>query len=242
MGSGVSRTTQFERTALADQVADVLRRDILRGTVQPGESINVVALARELGVSHIPVREALRKLEAESLVETRPYQSSVVAGVRLEELHEIYDLRRLIEGDLVARSAKAYDEEHLEAIHEALGRLRSADPHDPDSDFWEAHREFHWAVLQPTLNLWNRRVLGMLWQSAERYHRLFTLVFGSLEDAHAEHTALADAAGHEGPKELRSILLTHLRGTEEAVTHGYLASLESEEREPDDAVADGDGG
>lgn len=230
----MSRTTRFQRTALADQIADVLRNDILRGTVKPGETINVVALAKQLGVSHIPVREALRKLEAESLVETRPYQSAIVAGVRLDELHEIYGLRRLIEGELVATSAEAYNETHLEAIHEALGRLWRADPHDPESDFWDAHREFHWAVLQPSLNPWNRRVLGMLWQSAERYHRLFTLVFGSLEDAHAEHTALADAAGHKGPKELRSILLTHLHGTEEAVTSGYLASLESEEREAGD--------
>ncbi|HSK24598.1 MAG TPA: GntR family transcriptional regulator [Egicoccus sp.] len=229
----MSRTTPFARTALADQIADHVRNDILRGALQPGETINVVALAKRLGVSHIPVREAIRKLESEALVETRPYQSTIVAGVRLEELHEIYDLRRLIEGELAARSAEAYEEEDLEAIRAALVRLRTADPHDPDGDFWDAHREFHWAVLRPALDPWKRRVLGTLWQSAERYHRLFTLVFGSLDHAHLEHTALAEAATKRAPGELRRILVAHLNGTEEAVTRGYLASLESEPREPD---------
>ncbi|MEX2374423.1 MAG: GntR family transcriptional regulator [Dehalococcoidia bacterium] len=221
----MKRATRLERPVLADQIADVIRSDILRGTLQPGESINVEALAKQLGVSHIPVREAMRKLEVESLIETRPYQKSVVAGVRLEELHEIYDLRRLIEGDLVARSAASYSGEDLEAIRTALVRLQVADPQDPDGDFWDAHRDFHWVVLRPAMNHWNQRVLGMLWQSAERYHRLFTLVFGSLAEAHAEHSALAEAAKGRTPDEMRRILVTHLRGTEEAVTRGYQESL-----------------
>ncbi len=221
----MNRATRLERPALADRIADVVRADILRGTLQPGEAINVEALAKRLGVSHIPVREAIRKLEVESLIETRPYQKCVVAGVRLEELHEIYDLRRLIEGDLVARSAMSYGSEDLEAIRTALVRLQVADPQDPDGDFWNAHREFHWVVLRPAMNHWSERILGMLWQSAERYHRLFTLVFGSLAEAHAEHAALAEAASARTPDEMRRILVTHLRGTEEAVTKGYLESL-----------------
>jgi DNA-binding GntR family transcriptional regulator len=225
----VSRAARLERPVLADQIAGVIRSDILSGALQPGEAINVVALAKRLQVSHIPVREAIRKLEAESLVETRPYQSTIVAGVRLEELHEIYDLRRLIEGDLVYRSAESYAEQDLGALQKALARLRSADPSDPEGDFWEAHREFHWAVLRPAMNPWNQKILAMLWQSAERYHRLFTLVFGSLEAAHAEHAALVEAAEQNAPDEMRSILLAHLHGTEEAVTRGYLASLDDDD-------------
>lgn len=222
-------TKPFARSVLADQIADVVRKDILSGALQPGEAINVVALAKRLGVSHIPAREALRKLEVEALVETRPYQSTTVAGVRLEELHEIYALRRLIEGDVVARSAELYEQEDLDRIQRAVVRLQNADPEDPDGDFWDAHREFHWSVLQPATDPWTRRILGMLWQSAERYHRLFTLVFGSLEHAHTEHQALADAASRKMPDEMRNILVTHLRHTEQAVTDGYLASQENEQ-------------
>lgn len=216
----------LERPVLVDQIAASIRDDILRGRLRPGQRIMVADVAKELGVSHIPVREAIRRLEAESLITTVPRRSTVVADVRLEELHEIYDLRRLIEGDTVARAAPAYTDADLVAIEEALKRLLDADPEDLDGDFWEAHKEFHWAVLGPAIDPWRQRLLGQLWQSAERYHRMFTLVFGSLADAQADHKHLAEAAHHGDPDEMVGLVTAHLHGTERAVVAGYVASLE----------------
>lgn len=218
----------FERPVLVDQIAQVIRDDILRGALQPGEHITVAPLAKKLGVSHIPVREAMRRLEAESLVSTVPHQGTVVADVRLEELHEIYDLRRLIEGETVERAGLSYSDEDVAAIEAAMKRLWEADPEDPDGDFWQAHRNFHWTVLAPALDPWRERILGLLWQSAERYHRLFTLVFGSLEEAHKEHQALTETAKRSDPEQMRSILLSHLHRTEETVTTGYLESIRAQ--------------
>lgn len=217
---------RIERPVLVDQITTSIRDDILRGTMRPGERITVATLAKEFGVSVIPVREALRRLEAESLITTVPHHSTVVAGVRLEELREIYDLRRLIEGDTVARAARVYSDEDLRKIDQALERLLQAHPEDLEGDFWDAHKAFHWAVLGPAMDPWRQKVLGQLWQSAERYHRLFTLVFGSLSDAHAEHRQLAEAARHGDPEEMRRILTSHLNSTEKTVVAGYVASLD----------------
>ncbi|MPZ95592.1 MAG: GntR family transcriptional regulator [Propionibacteriales bacterium] len=217
---------RIERLVLVDQIATSIRDDILHGRLRPGQRVMVAALAKELGVSHIPVREAIRRLEAESLITTVPHRSTVVADVRLGELHEIYDLRRLIEGDTVTRAASAYRDEDLVTIDAAIARLLGADPEDLEGDFWDAHKAFHWAVLQPAMDPWRQRLLGQLWQSAERYHRMFTLVFGSLADAHAEHKHLAEAAHHGDPEQMRTILTTHLHHTESTVVAGYLASLE----------------
>lgn len=221
-------TKRFNRPVLVDQIAETIRNDILRGTLEPGQRLTVAPLARELGVSHIPIREAMRRLEAESLVTSIPHQGTVVAEVRLEELHEIYDLRRLIEADTVERASLSYSEADLSAIESAWQRLHAADPEDPDGDFWEAHRNFHWTVLEPGMDPWRTRILGLLWQSAERYHRLFTLVFGSLTEAHAEHDALAQAAKGSDPEQMRRILLSHLNRIEETVTQGYLQSTRSD--------------
>jgi DNA-binding GntR family transcriptional regulator len=216
----------LERPVLVDQVATSIRDDILSGRLRPGQRIMVAALAKELGVSHIPVREAIRRLEAESLITTVPRRSTVVAEVRLEELHEIYDLRRLIEGDTVMRAAPAYSSEDLVTIDEAMQRLGKADPRDLGSDFWAAHQAFHWAVLAPAIDPWRKRMLGQLWQSSERYHRLFTLVFGSLADAQAEHRHLAEAAHLGDPQEMNQLLTAHLHRTENTVVAGFVASLE----------------
>lgn len=218
--------TPLERPVLVDQIAVSIRDDILSGKLRPGQRIMVAALAKELGVSHIPVREAIRRLEAESLITTVPRRSTVVAEVRLEELHEIYDLRRLIEGDTVMRAAPAYDVEDLAAIDGALQRLWRADPHELDGDFWAAHRAFHWAVLAPAIDPWRKRLLGQLWQSSERYHRLFTLVFGSVADAQAEHRHLAEAAHQGDPQTMHELLTAHLHHTESTVVAGFVASLE----------------
>ncbi|MGH3666478.1 MAG: GntR family transcriptional regulator [Egibacteraceae bacterium] len=212
----------IKRPLLVDEIATRLRSDILNGHLQPGQRIPVASIARDLGVSHIPVREAIRRLEAESLVGTIPHQWPVVAGVRLEELHEIYTLRRLIEGDLARRAVGCYTDADITQIQGAAQRLWAADPKDPDGDFWTAHRAFHWAVLRPAMDSWSERILGLLWQSAERYHRLFTLVFGSLTEAHAEHRALTEAAAAKDQQALVRVLVSHLHRTEQTVTTGYL--------------------
>jgi DNA-binding GntR family transcriptional regulator len=209
------------RPLLADEIAARLRTSILNGDLRPGQRIAVAAIARDLGVSHIPVREAIQRLEAESLVETVPHQGPVVTAVRLEELHEIYHLRRLIEGDAARRSAPLYTDADIEHIQACLDALLEADPETPEGGFWDAHRAFHHAILRPAGGNWSPRILNLLWQSAERYHRLYTLVFGSLKVAHDEHRALAAAAARRDGEQLQHLVTTHLNHTEEAVTNGY---------------------
>jgi DNA-binding GntR family transcriptional regulator len=218
--------SSLDRPVLVDQIAASIRDDILNGRLRPGQRIMVAVLAKELGVSHIPVREAIRRLEAESLISTVPRRSTVVADVRLEELHEVYDLRRLIEGDTVLRAVPAYTDEDLATIDLAMQRLWAADPRDLEGDFWAAHKAFHWAVLAPAVDPWRQRLIGQLWQSAERYHRMFTLVFGSITDAQADHRHLAEAAHRRDPQEMHRLLATHLHRTEDTVVAGFVASLE----------------
>lgn len=210
------------RPLLADEIAARLRTSILRGDLKPGQRIAVSTVAKSLGVSHTPVREAIQRLEAESLVESVPHQGPVVTSVPLEELHDIYRLRRLIEADTVQRAAGHYTDADIAGIQEALERLLQADPESPEGAFWDAHRAFHRALLQPAISSWSERILNLLWQSAERYHRLYTLVFGSLSAAHGEHRALADAAAARDGRRLHDILTTHLKHTEQTVTNGYL--------------------
>lgn len=220
--------------SLVDEITARLQSDILSGRLAPGQRISAAAVSRELAVSHIPVREALRRLEADALVESIHHQGAVVSTISLDELREIYDLRRLIEGETVRRAAALYTEDDLTSIVQAGDRLMAADPIDPSSDFWEAHRAFHSAILAPAMDSWRTRLLGALWQSAERYARLRTLVFGSPERAIADHPGLVERALQRDPERLAQALIAHLDMTEKMVTDGYRRMLTDAQRNPGD--------
>src|SRR5690242_14507051 len=83
-----------------DLIADALREEIQRGTPGPGEALRQEEVAARFSVSRIPVREALRQLEAEGLVVVYPNRGAYVAQLSAQELREITDLRVLLEGDL----------------------------------------------------------------------------------------------------------------------------------------------
>lgn len=222
--------------SLVEEITARLTSDILEGRLAPGERISAAAVSREMGVSHIPVREALRRLEASALVETTHQQGSAVSLISLDELHEIYSLRRLIEGDTVRLAAARYTEDDLASIVKAGERLEAADPTDPASGFWAAHRALHLAILAPAMDSWRTRLLGTLWQSAERYAHLRTFVFGTPDRAIDDHPRLVGIALQRDPERLTQALLTHLTTTEDMVTDGYRRILPGNPLDPGDTL------
>jgi DNA-binding GntR family transcriptional regulator len=213
----------IQRTSIVDTVTDRLRREILSGAIQPGERIRVADLEKRFAVSHIPIREALRRLETEGLIVTSPQRATLAAGVALEDLAGLYDLRRIIETQVARRAVERMTSADLAEIRRTFGDLE-ATAVDPDSaEFWRQHRVFHWALLAPGGNEWIHRVLEQLWQGAERYVRLFVSTFGSVDDAMREHREMVEAC-EAGDAELLAELVTqHLTRTEMTVREGYLA-------------------
>ena len=214
----------LKRGLLVDQVAAHVRAEILSGALRPGQRISIAELSRDLAVSTIPIREAMRLLESEALVESAPHQAPVVSDVRIEELQEIYDLRRLIECDTARRGLERVDDAGIGAVESALEALLAADPQDHESGFWEAHRQFHFVVLEAGLDHWRTRILGRLWQAAERYQRLNTLVFGSVDGETSAHIEIANAFMSRDSERLVHAISEHLDHTELTVTAGFRAA------------------
>src|SRR2546423_11289763 len=110
----------IQRVSLVDNVTERLRAALLSGEIQPGERIRVSALEKRFGVSHILIREAIRRLETEGLVVTLPQRTAVAAGVDLADLEGLYDLRRMIEGEVAERAIGRMTPEALEQLRAAL--------------------------------------------------------------------------------------------------------------------------
>lgn len=214
------RDDTIQRVSLVDNVTERLRRALLAGEIKPGEQIRVTALEKRFGVSHIPIREALRRLETEGLVVTLPQRAAVAAGVDLDDLGGLYDLRRIIEGHVIRRSVEAMTPEQVERVREALGALEAVAQDHDSPQFWELHRDFHWALLEPGATAWIKRVLVQIWLASQRYVRLF--VSATLEEAMRDHRELLAASEARDPDRAEKILLRHLDRTEQTVRSAFV--------------------
>lgn len=157
-------------TSVPEQVAKEIRRSILAGELRPGQTFSLREISGQLGVSFIPVREALKELEAQGLVVTRPGKSAMVAPLSHEDLHGIYRLRRQLEPEIAGRACKLLDDADLSRL-ESYVTMFGDESLDLD-DIYQAHHAFHYELLRPAATAWDLRVLDGLWHAAERYIRL----------------------------------------------------------------------
>ena len=179
-----------ESSSMTDRVTHEIRRSILSGALAPGQRFSLREIAGMLEVSFIPVREALRNLEAESLVVTRPGRSAMVAPLDLEDLHSIYRLRRLLEPEIARRSCLLLADTELDRLARQAAAFGAEDK-SMDA-IYEDHHAFHMALLAPAATVWDTRLLMTLWRAAERYIRIG---FGRLDPEPSEHHRREEAHG-----------------------------------------------
>jgi DNA-binding GntR family transcriptional regulator len=206
---------------MVDGITERLRQAIITGAIRPRERIRVADLERKFGVSHIPIREALRRLQSEGFVEISPRRTTIAAGVDLSDLANIYDLRRIIEVEIGQRSVSRMTKSDIETVRRALVNFQAV-ANDPSSaEFWERHRNFHWALLAPAANPTVQRVLDHLWQSSERYVRLFVSTFATMDTVMDLHVELYEACAGGDVTTFENALTRHYVETEKTVRDGF---------------------
>lgn len=204
------RSVAEMNTSAVDLVISEIRRSILTGALPPGERFSVRELARQLGVSHIPIREALRRLEGEGLVLLHQGRSAQVASLSVPDLDAIYRLRLRLEPALAADAAPLHTDGTVAELATLLDRMDDVDPEVA----WQAHTDFHFAIVQPAATAWDERVLRTMWTAAERYtHLVFdyaNISDGEREARHARHGVLLDAVRAGEGADLATALEEHL--------------------------------
>jgi DNA-binding GntR family transcriptional regulator len=202
------------QVSAVDLVTVEVRRSILHGMLAPGQRFSVAELARQMGISHIPVREALRRLEGQGLIELQHARSAVVVPLSIDDMQGIYNLRQLIEPELAARAAELRNADQVATLASLVGAFE-----DDDAEAaWQAHQRFHLTLVQPAASAWDLRTLDHLWAAAERYTRL---VFDFTEIAVSErsrreriHTVILDAVRAGDGAATRDAVQSHLAENE----------------------------
>src|SRR5579863_1825135 len=211
-GEGLS---EGHRT-LADRAFGALHDAIVAGHLAPGERLPIEELGAELGMSAMPIREALRRLDAAGLVENIPHRGARVTELSIEDLAEVYEVRLALEPLAVARAAERFDAEHAAAASERLAVLTALrDANTPET--WAAHTAFHFALYEAADSSWLLRLIEPLWETSQRY-RLATKVAPKLEARRAEHEQLLRACIEHDAELAARDLYNHLAATANMVS------------------------
>ncbi len=198
---------------LALDVHGRLRTMILSGELPPGSVLLQAQMARKLGVSRTPMREAFRLLQEEGLIDARPDQRARVRSVHPEDLDGVYGARIMLEALAVGVTARSLGTEDLDRMRDVLERMQRLAGDDRPDDWYAAHKEFH-HIATRAVGAHLQRMLASLAEQSERYIRLAQLgVPGSWARAHKEHEALLEALHASDPAEASRVISRHLART-----------------------------
>ncbi len=202
----------LEIRTLSERLVEVLRDFILSGTIESELPIRQDALASELRVSKIPLREALARLEQDGLVVSQPNRGFFVRPMSPEEAEEIYALRLKLEPDAAAQaSLKAGAADH-ERARQALAQFDvEAAAHQPTVG--AANRAFHLALVQPCGQRLTTDIVARLHVLADRYVRKHLEPQGRVLRAEAEHHGMLEAWASRKEARVRKLIAGHLEHT-----------------------------
>jgi DNA-binding GntR family transcriptional regulator len=200
------------RRTLTDAAADAIRERILHGRYEAGEPLRQEALAAELGVSRIPLREALTRLEAEGLVVSKPHHGAVVAELPLDDLPELFELRAMLERDLIRRAVPRATAADHAAARQAADAFAAALEAGKVAELAQANLRFHLALYQPADRPRTIELFRRLHAQSDRLMRLqLTLTDGGAQ-AVREHRALAAAARRGDAALAARLIREHILG------------------------------
>lgn len=193
-------------------LAEQLRERILSGAAEPGQPIRQDTLAAELGVSKIPLREALARLEEEGLLRSEVNRGWFVTPLTAAEAREVYALRLTLEPGAAARAAtRASKRQQAEAVT-ALEALEKATA-SRGRDVGACNRAFHLALVRPAGQPLTYDIVQRLHVISERYVRKHLEPMGRDTRANDEHRTLVEAWLARDEKKVTKLLLAHIGQT-----------------------------
>ena len=189
-----------------------VREAILEGRLKPGVRIRQQELAQQFGVSRIPVREALRRLESEGLITLVPHTGARVARMDIRECVELYRLREVVEPMVMAESVPHLTGQNLTALRGLLSTIEESSDYTPG--WLEVDQRFH---LESYSAAPMPRVLEMVeqfWNQTQQYRRAYLGTdLAKLKMANAEHHLILEAIEGGDAEDAASRLRSHLRRT-----------------------------
>jgi DNA-binding GntR family transcriptional regulator len=196
----------------SERIADHLRTAILAGEIGPGERIRQEEVAARLGASRLPVREALRMLEAEGLTEHEANKGSRVPLLDVHEVDVLYQMRERLEPLALSESLPHLTSAQVQRMEDLQDRIESG---TDLAGFLVLDREFHLTSYEGCATDHLVATVRRLWNSTQHYRRAFMLLSGPERRwvVHCEHRLLLDAVRRRDAVDAERYLCGHIRRT-----------------------------
>jgi DNA-binding GntR family transcriptional regulator len=215
------------RRTLSETVLARLRRLILEGHLPAGAPLRLQALADRFGVSVMPVREAIRQLEAEDLVTFEAHRGARVARLSVEDIEELYVIRAAVEGLAARKAAERRTAADARDIQDCFDRLEEAGSRSDLEAFLEADRAFHLRIYSASRR---PQLADRIADLVDKSRRAHMLAYGpwrtSLRPGIDEHRRVLEAVLAQDAAGADRLTFEHIRGGGDRIL-GSLRQLES---------------
>jgi len=199
-------------------VAEAIRQKILTGQIKGGEPLRQAALAEELNVSRIPVREALLQLEAEGLVEFEAHKGATATRLSAEQITELFELRAMLETDLLRRAIPLLSDDDLAKAEQLRSEMAQAYQHKDSSGSWSVlNTQFHLTLYRAANRPLSYDLVQNLMTNADRYIRVHLMLAGGVQKADPEHSELLKLCRQRNVTAACELLGRHILGAADEV-------------------------
>ncbi len=207
--------TQSAPKTISQQVYERLRDEVLTGSLHPGVWIREHDIASAWSVSRTPVREAVRRLAHDGLVESSPNRGVRVRVLTPQEVHDVYELRELLEGTAARRAAERADTSDVERLRAHLGHIDALPASEPAAHI-RADEAFHDAIVamagNEALSDLTRRLYGRVARV-----KVITRDTNTNAQTRAQHHAIVEAIAAHDPEAAERAMREHIRTFKEIV-------------------------
>lgn len=204
------KAVDISRTASASTIIfDVLRKAIIEGEIPEGAPLRQDEIANMFNTSRIPVREAISRLEEQGLIKTQRYKGAVVAGLSAEEAAEVFDLRALLEPEILRNAVPKMSKECLkEARKHCMAFSTSPNP----MEWGDLNRIFHKTLYSASNLKYFIEVADNAMDRVERYIRAQLVMSNGMEQAEIEHLSILEACEEGDADRASQCLRDHIQG------------------------------
>lgn len=211
---------EHKSVSIADGVFDQLEQDILTGKYKRGEVLSEIRLSNELGVSRTPIREAVRRLQQEQLLEEGP-RGSVVLGISLEDTLDMYDIRLDLESKAAGRAAERISDEELGKMQEILD-LQSfyigKNVADNADKIRNLDSEFHELLYKASGSKVFYNTLSSLHKKISKFRKVSVSKHSRAVNSLSEHEAILGALQKHDSQEVERLTRQHVQNARDSMT------------------------
>lgn len=208
-------------------VVETIREKILCGEIQAGQPLRQAALAEELNVSRIPVREALLQLEGEGLVSFEAHKGATATELNIDQVDELFELRAMLESDLLSASIPHLTESDILEAKIILAELDNTLGKENAANAWsELNSRYHNCLYSGAEKPQTKDLVNILNKNSDRYIRMHLLWAGGISKVESEHASLLSLCQSGDIEAATKLLKQHILGVKDEIKH-FLLQRES---------------